>query len=107
MFIRVHTKGATSELINIDNALCIGHRKWHDSDELAVTACFTSDRTLQSTMFLTGPLSPAKIEIVIESIGEAIQAGIPILDLREYGDHSGAHHNVHKDHAVVHHSGVR
>jgi len=107
MFILIHSKVATSELVNIDNVTIIGHRKWHDSDDLAVTASFTADRAMQNTVFLTGPLSTDETEQVIENICGAIRSGIPILDLREYGDHAHARHGVAADHAVVTRSGAR
>jgi hypothetical protein len=104
MFIRTQAKGATSELINIESAVCIAHRKWHDTDEFAVTACFTSDRTAQHSVFLTGPMSLAETETVIETICEAIEAGKIILDLRTYGCHHDGRHNAHKDDASAHQS---
>jgi hypothetical protein len=104
MFLRTQVKGATSELINLSTAVCITHRKWHDSDHYTVAASFTPERVVQDTLILTRPMSLEETETVIEMITGALQAELPLLDLREFGDHSG--HDVHKSHAV-HHSGAR
>ena len=96
MFARAKTKGGASELVNLANAYCVTHRKWHDGDDFAIVACFTSDRSIQGTVFLTGPMGLEETDAVLDVICTAIQDGVTVLDLRPYGEHGHEHsHAVH------------
>ena len=102
MFLRTQPKGTTSELINLTVAVCISHRKWHDTDNFTVTASFTPARVVQDTIVLTRPMPLEETEIVVEAISNALAAGTALLDLREFGDHSHDHElHHHAVHSVV------